>query len=434
MEFGVDISNGRGINWHGYRTYSDDYQAAIDDAFDHCWETAIRSMTHNGWEPNTDPSENDPSFTDDKEITFTKPDTKELFQAQPQVPRGAVDQTPPGSCLARPGLPRPLTMKKPSPIQYRNHTPELSDGFYHPDCPVLYAIHDRITSLADCPFLLKGETYEVKLFGVSKNPDVTKYGRDPKFAVVEFIKRCGHLVLERIPFFGERGDLQSLRHHLRGRQLLHRPRCRSDRILPKSSWRARCAPWPIISSGSTSRGFLIEAPSEPSSTSKTCSNIISSTGGNTSAPTDAAKLSKATPITKPTLNQSQHIKLTLLLLSKRPKRPALSHPGREVWPGQFFPKIRRAGGPLIQLTGRGHVDFPLPHKHTDPIWIKLEGYGVPIPYDLHEIKLFPQQPHTSLEMKYPIKEYLDGKHDEDLNLAIAELDGYRDISKREGKG
>ena len=79
-------------------------------------------------------------------------------------------------------------------IHYKNHTPALSDGFYHPDCPLLFADHDQITRLSDCPFPLKTDSFKVLLFGKSK----TKPG--DTFAVVEYQKTCGHTVQERITF------------------------------------------------------------------------------------------------------------------------------------------------------------------------------------------------------------------------------------------
>jgi len=99
-------------------------------------------------------------------------------------------------------------MKTKNPeILHKNHTPEASDGFYHKDSPLLFAGHDEITSLDDCPFPLKTDSFEVVLFGKNKN--------QPKdsFAVVKYEKSCGHTVSERIPFqegvkdFTSHGDL-----------------------------------------------------------------------------------------------------------------------------------------------------------------------------------------------------------------------------------
>jgi hypothetical protein len=86
-------------------------------------------------------------------------------------------------------------------IQYTRHTPELSDGFHHADCPVLFAI-DTIGNLSDCPFPLKTDTFEVLAFGrTEKSPDnEPKHGHSHTFAVVRFTKGCGHTVEERIPF------------------------------------------------------------------------------------------------------------------------------------------------------------------------------------------------------------------------------------------
>lgn len=87
-------------------------------------------------------------------------------------------------------------------IHYKRHTPELSEGFYHPDCPVLYAEHDTIGRLEDCPFPLKTETFEVLLFGTSKTFPMQdkKYGDTRTFAVVDWTKACGHKVQCRVPF------------------------------------------------------------------------------------------------------------------------------------------------------------------------------------------------------------------------------------------
>ena len=88
-------------------------------------------------------------------------------------------------------------------LQYKNHTPALSDGFYHADCPELFAQHDTITSLSDCPFPLVTDSFRVIHFGtsISQPDDADKgYGANKTFAVVEFVKGCGHLCRERISF------------------------------------------------------------------------------------------------------------------------------------------------------------------------------------------------------------------------------------------
>lgn len=87
-------------------------------------------------------------------------------------------------------------------IHYKRHTPELSEGFYRPDCPVLYAEHDTIGRLEDCPFPLKTETFEVLLFGTSKTfpTQDKKYGDTRTFAVVDWTKACGHKVQDRVSF------------------------------------------------------------------------------------------------------------------------------------------------------------------------------------------------------------------------------------------
>lgn len=87
-------------------------------------------------------------------------------------------------------------------IQYLRHSPGESDGFYHAKCPVLYAQHDTITALADCPFPLVTDSFRVLLFGTSKSftDDDPKHGNNKTFAVVEHEKVCGHTVQERIQF------------------------------------------------------------------------------------------------------------------------------------------------------------------------------------------------------------------------------------------
>lgn len=78
-------------------------------------------------------------------------------------------------------------------IHYRNHTPEKSDGFYHPDSPVLFAQHNKITRVEDCPFPHKTDTFQVLLYGVELLKPAT-------FVVVEYRKGCGHLVQEQVRF------------------------------------------------------------------------------------------------------------------------------------------------------------------------------------------------------------------------------------------
>ena len=89
-------------------------------------------------------------------------------------------------------------MKIPTSIIYVNIDPD----FHHPACPVLFGGHDLITSLEDCPFPLKTDTFEVLAFGENiGNLDVE--GRDrtnDTFALVRYEKLCGHTVEERIPF------------------------------------------------------------------------------------------------------------------------------------------------------------------------------------------------------------------------------------------
>lgn len=97
-------------------------------------------------------------------------------------------------------------------ILYHNHTPEKSDGFYHPDCPVLYKQHDTITSLSDCPFPLQTDSFRVIHFGTSVDPAESKpeHGHTRRFAVVEYTKGCGHTVQERISFIE---DVKTFEHY-----------------------------------------------------------------------------------------------------------------------------------------------------------------------------------------------------------------------------
>lgn len=44
--------------------------------------------------------------------------------------------------------------------------------------------------------------------------------------------------------------------------------------------------------------------------------------------------------------------------------------------GGFLPEKK------VTFSGRGHVEFPLPEKENDPIWVKLEEHPHPIiPYE-----------------------------------------------------
>lgn len=88
-------------------------------------------------------------------------------------------------------------------LTFHHRTPAGSDGFYHANCPQLFAQHDTITTLADCPFPLVTDSFRVIHFGTSiSQPDDTAkgYGHAKRFAVVEYVKTCGHLARERIPF------------------------------------------------------------------------------------------------------------------------------------------------------------------------------------------------------------------------------------------
>lgn len=88
-------------------------------------------------------------------------------------------------------------------LKYLRRTPELSDGFYHADCPQLFAQHDTIGKLSDCPFPLKTDSFRAIHFGatISQPDDAAKgYGHSRTFAVVEYEKECGHWAHERITF------------------------------------------------------------------------------------------------------------------------------------------------------------------------------------------------------------------------------------------
>ena len=65
----------------------------------------------------------------------------------------------------------------------------------HPEHDCLYD-GDKLTSLADCPFPLKTETFEVLSFGERIRDDGPE-----KVAVVSYHKGCGHLAHDRIGFF-----------------------------------------------------------------------------------------------------------------------------------------------------------------------------------------------------------------------------------------
>lgn len=68
----------------------------------------------------------------------------------------------------------------------------------------------------------------------------------------------------------------------------------------------------------------------------------------------------------------------------------------QVKPGGFLPDIRIAQvAPIvgyypeekIKFSGRGTVEFPLPQKETDPIWVSLEEHPSSIfPYNANEIE------------------------------------------------
>lgn len=69
------------------------------------------------------------------------------------------------------------------------------------EIPVIYNT-DVITSLDDCPFPLKTDSFEVLAFGRETNKD------NGKFAIVEYRKNCGHLVQEKVRFEEGRQDFE----------------------------------------------------------------------------------------------------------------------------------------------------------------------------------------------------------------------------------
>lgn len=82
-------------------------------------------------------------------------------------------------------------------IKYKNRGGESDALYKHPYNPLLYRT-DTVTQLTDCPFPLKTDSFTVLAFG-----DVEPHTADPgstKFTIVEYTKRCGHTVQERINF------------------------------------------------------------------------------------------------------------------------------------------------------------------------------------------------------------------------------------------
>jgi hypothetical protein len=55
----------------------------------------------------------------------------------------------------------------------------------------------------------------------------------------------------------------------------------------------------------------------------------------------------------------------------------------EVISGAFLPRSN--------MSRKGFVDFPLPKNKHDAIWVKLEGYPYPIPYERDEIKIIDEK-------------------------------------------
>ena len=95
-------------------------------------------------------------------------------------------------------------------IEYKGHTSKESDGFYHPGHPLLYNHSDTIGSVINCPFPLVTDTFTVRLYGTFTTPHDPKHGTDGKFIVVEYVKKCGHRVEERIPFLE---NVETFEHH-----------------------------------------------------------------------------------------------------------------------------------------------------------------------------------------------------------------------------
>lgn len=80
--------------------------------------------------------------------------------------------------------------------------PNLDPSFHHPSCPLLFRNHDEITTLDDCPFPLKTDSFEVLAFGrnLRKGEPGKRDESQDTFAVVRYTKICGHTVEERITF------------------------------------------------------------------------------------------------------------------------------------------------------------------------------------------------------------------------------------------
>jgi hypothetical protein len=70
VEFGVDVARG-GVNWGGNKSYADDMQVEVNEAFEMHWQDVIWSMQHHGW-LREDENEDIPGFVDGRPITFVK--------------------------------------------------------------------------------------------------------------------------------------------------------------------------------------------------------------------------------------------------------------------------------------------------------------------------------------------------------------------------
>jgi hypothetical protein len=83
-----------------------------------------------------------------------------------------------------------------SPIQYKQHGPQTDSVCNHPAHPCLYGT-DEVTSPSDCPFPLITESFRVLLYGRETG---NKAGGLGTWALIEYVKGCGHKVHERIRF------------------------------------------------------------------------------------------------------------------------------------------------------------------------------------------------------------------------------------------
>lgn len=78
--------------------------------------------------------------------------------------------------------------------------PENASSLAHPAHPAMYSPHDTLGNLSDCPFPLVTGSFRVILFGTTAQDGRGTPGAG-RFAVVEYIKRCGHTAQDRVAFF-----------------------------------------------------------------------------------------------------------------------------------------------------------------------------------------------------------------------------------------